>query len=226
MEIFLPALLAVLIGAVHFFGEEIDELTGNYNFFLVSFSAGFTLAYFFVILIPETSKHSVLGLDNLSILAGLSLFYILEEIVYERDENFGEIKYEFKEIHTLFVGLYYTAVGTILYFLYVNSMQQLLLFFIPVLIHTAVNSLAMKEMHEEMLKNKIVQIIISLTTLTGVMIGYLLDIPVNLLYTLLGVLGGSFIYIVVHDALDPRRERPLGFITGVVVFILFSVLII
>jgi len=226
MEIFLPALLAVLIGAVHFFGEEIDELTGNYNFFLVSFSAGFTLAYFFVILIPETSKHSVLGLDNLSILAGLSLFYILEEIVYERDENFGEIKYEFKEIHTLFVGLYYTAVGTILYFLYVNSMQQLLLFFIPVLIHTAVNSLAMKEMHEEMLENKLIQLIVSLSTLAGVIIGSLLDIPLNFLYTLLGVLGGSFIYIVVHDALDPRRERPLGFITGVVVFILFSVLII
>ena len=226
MEVFLPALLAVLIGAVHFFGEEIDELTGKYNFFLVSFSAGFTLAYFFAVLIPETSKHSVFGIENLSILIGLAVFYVLEELVYQRDQNFGEVKYKFKEIHTIFVGLYYTAVGTILFFLNESSMQQLLLFFIPVMIHTSVNSLAMKEMHEEMLENKIVQIIISLTTLTGVMIGYLLDIPVNLLYTLLGVLGGSFIYIVVHDALDPRRERPLGFIAGITVFLVLLSLII
>ena len=223
----MPALMAVLIGAVHFFGEEIDEFTGDYNFFLVSFSAGLTIAYFFAILIPETSRHSVFGVDNLSILAGLSIFYIIEEAIYKRDQNFGEIKYNFKEIHTVFVGLYYAAVGTVMVFLFeTSSMQQLLLFFIPVLIHTAVNSLAMKEMHEEMLENKFIQIIISLSTLAGVILGSLLDIPISFLYTLLGVLGGSFIYIVIHDALDPRKERPVGFITGVLLFLILTFIII
>jgi len=226
MDLVIPSLMALLIGVAHFFGEEIDRLTGEYNFFLVSFSAGFTLAYFFVVLIPETNKFSVFGIQNLGTVTGLSLFYVLEEIVYKKDQNFGEIKANFKEIHTLFVGVYYTAVGTLIFLLHRISTQQAFLFFIPVLLHTSVNSLAMKEMHEEMLESTTVQALISVSTLGGVALASLIYVPLNVLYSLLGVLGGSFIYIVVHDALNPRQERPLGFITGVLGFLILNLLII
>ena len=219
-----PFVAALLIGAVHFFGERIDEYTGRFNIFFVSFSAGVTLAYFFTALIPETIKYNTFGIENFTPLVGLSIFYALEEVVYHADKNFGEIKYHFKEIHTALVGLYHVAIAMILPFLYESSVQQYYLFLIPVLIHTAVNSLAMKEMHEEMLESIPLQVLISLSTVMGVLVAASLNISHSFSYSLLGVLGGSFMYIVIHDSLNPHTQRPLGFVAGMTLFLLIFVL--
>lgn len=224
MEIFIPVGLATIIGLAHFFGEEIDEHTGAYSFFLVSFSAGFTVAYFFAVLIPEVMRNLSFPVQNGSILAGFSLFYVLEELLYERGDNLGDIKIEFKEAHTIFIVIYHISVGMIMGFLAVESFRQLSLFFVPVLLHTLVNSLAIKEMHEEMLQNWYVKLFASMATLTGVLITINLDLSTKVVYTIFGVVGGAFIYMVVHDALDPRRERPIGFISGVAVFLAFLLL--
>lgn len=221
MEIFIPVSLALVIGLVHFFGEEIDEYTGTYNFLIVSFSAGLTVSYFFSTLIPEVMSNLSFPVQNASILAGFSAFYVLEEVLYKRGQNLGEIKTEFKEAHSLFIVFYHVVIGMILGFLASESFKQMLLFFLPVLLHTLVNSLSIKEMHEEMLQNIYVKVFASLATLVGVLITLSFDISAKLSYNLLGIVGGAFIYIVIHDALDPRRERPVGFISGVSAFIVF-----
>ena len=219
METLIPVSLALIIGLVHFFGEEIDEYTETYSFFLVSFSAGLTVAYFFTNLIPEVMNNLSFPVQNASILSGFSIFYILEELLYERGQNLGEIKKDFKEVHSLFIIIYHISIGMILGFLANESFKQLSLFFFPVLLHTLVNSLSIKEMHEEMLQNLIINVVASLATLLGVLIIFIFNISATMIYTILGVVGGAFIYIVVHDALDPRRERPFGFISGAGVFI-------
>ena len=223
MEILLPALLAFILGLAHFFGEEFDEYTSSYNFLFISFSAGFTVAYFFSVLIPEVMANLSLPVQNASIVFGFSIFYVLEEVLYEKGGNLGNIKTEFKEAHTLFIILYHISIGTMFVFLEKESIVQLTLFFLPVFFHTLVNSLAIKEMHEEMLDNLFVKIVSSLSALIGVLIGSFLTIPVSVLYSILGVLGGAFIYIVVHDALDPRSERPVGFILGVSIFVILMI---
>lgn len=219
MQVLIPILLALIIGAVQFFGEEIDEYTETYNFFLVSFSAGFTVSYFFSTLMPEVMNNISFPVQNASILVGFSIFYVLEEVLYERGQNLGEIKTEFKEAHSLFIVFYHISIGMILSFLANESFNQLYLLFFPVLLHTLVNSLSIKEMHEEMLENLNVKVIASLSTLIGVLIMIGFDISATMIYNVLGVVGGAFIYIVIHDALDPRRERPIGFISGVTGFI-------
>lgn len=224
MELIVPATLALIVGIAHFFGEEFDEYTKSYNFLFVSFSAGFTVAYFFSVLIPEVMNNLSLPVQNASILFGFSIFYILEEILYEREENFGDVKTGFKEAHTLFIILYHISIGMMFVFLAKESIEQLLLFFFPVFLHTLINSLAIKEMHEEMLDNISIKLMSSLSAFIGVIIGSVLSIPLTALYIILGILGGAFIYIVVHDALDPRRERPIGFIAGVSVFLLLMIL--
>jgi hypothetical protein len=219
MELFLPAAMALVIGLVHFFGEEIDEYTGMYSFFLVSFSAGFTVAYFFSALMPEVMRNTALPVQNASILAGFSMFYVVEEFLYGRESNLGRIREEFKEVHTGFTMLYHVAVGMILFFLAQGGREKLLLFFLPVVLHTLVNSLAMKEMHEEMLKYRYIKVLTSLSVLIGVLLNHFLRIPESYIYVLLGTVAGAFVYMVVHDALDPRKERPVGFISGVLLFI-------
>jgi hypothetical protein len=225
MEVVFPVLLALILGLAHFFGEEFDEYTNSYNFLFVSFSAGFTVAYFFSVLIPEVMSNLSLPVQNASILFGFSIFYVLEEVLYEKGGNLGNIKTDFKEAHTLFISLYHISIGMMFVFLVKESLQQLLLFFLPVFLHTLVNSLAIKEMHEEMLDNIFIKALSSLSALIGVFLGSFLFIPISALYIILGVLGGAFIYIVVHDALDPRRERPIGFILGVVIFLLLMIIV-
>lgn len=225
MDIIIPVILSILVGLAHFFGEEIDEYTKSYNYLLVSFSAGFTVSYFFSVLIPEVMKNLTLPVQNASVLAGFSFFYVLEELLYEREGIFGDIKTGFKEAHTVFIILYHISIGMMLTFLAQESSKQLLLFFLPVYLHTFVNSIAIKEMHEEMLESNFIKLFSSLSTVIGVLLGQIFDIPIFILYIILGILGGAFIYIVVHDALDPRRERPIGFISGVAVFLFIMNLI-
>jgi len=219
VSVLLPVGLGLAVSLVHFFGEELDEYTSKYNLFFVAFSAGFTLAYFFTVLLPETISQSLLGINNLPVLAGISLFYLLEEALYEKEGNLGKIKYEFKEIHSIFISLYHLTIGMIFYLLSKTSNEQLTLFFLPVLIHTAVNSISTKEMHEEMIKNTYIKMAVSSSTLIGVILAAVVQPSQQILYTLLGILGGSFLYIVIHDALNPHRERPIGFITGLTTFL-------
>lgn len=225
MDLWTPIFLGLSIGFVHYFGEEIDEYIGGYNFLLASFSAGFTVSYFFIRLLPETMSNSYTSISNLFILAGFSSLYVVEEFVYTRDEVFGEINYEFKEVHTVLVSAYHIVIGMLITFLAAGSGEQVLLFYLPVLIHTAVNSLAVREMNEEMLDRKGIKLFASFSALVGVILSFVINFPEELLYSLLGVVGGAFIYIVIHDALDPRKERPVGFLSGVTAFLILIALL-
>ena len=218
MYLWLGLSLAFVIGLVHFFGEEIDERTSVSSLFFASFSAGFTIAYFFLALLPEISTVSVQGLEFVFVLAGFSFFYIVEELIYERSSHITEIKKEFKELHTLFITGYHFCIGIILLFLLNQDLTQALLFFVPVLVHTAVNSLAIREMHEEILDNLAIKILASFSTVLGVGFAHLFSIPSEASFALLGVIGGMFVYLVIHDSLDPQKERPLGFFLGVLAF--------
>lgn len=226
MQLVLGLLFAAIIGIVHFFGEEIDEYLGSNNIFLVSFSAGFTISYFFLTMLPEISQGTRLtGYEFLPALSGFAVFYVLEELIYERESHLDQVKKDFKELHTVFVTAYHLAIGVLLYFLIGRGLEGSLLFFLPVLMHTAVNSMSMKELHEEILERTGVKITVSFSTIIGVILTHTLQFSASSIYQLFGFIGGMFIYVVVHDALNPERERPLGFLTGVI-FYLFLVYLI
>jgi len=217
--------MAVSIGIVHLFGEFIHKNLGSHKFLVKSFSAGLTVSYFFLVLLPETMNNNVGSINNLSVLAGFSLFYIIEELLYESEKNLGTIKKEFKEVHSVFISTYHIIIGLMLVFLLEESFNQLILFYIPVLIHTGVNSISMKEMHEQILEKRFYKILVSFSTLIGVSINLIVDITADILYPMLGFIGGAFVYLVIHDALEPRKERPIGFIIGVLTMLLISTLI-
>ncbi len=225
MDLWTPVILGLSIGLVHYFGEQIDEYLEGYSFLLASFSAGFTVSYFFIRLVPETMSNSYTSISNLFILAGFSSLYIIEEFVYTREEVFGEINYEFKEVHTVLVSAYHIVIGMLIAFLAGKSGEGLLLFYLPVLVHTGVNSLAVKEMNEEMLDKRGVKLFASFSTLIGVVASFFISFNEQTLYSLFGLVGGAFIYIVIHDALDPRKERPIGFISGISAFLIIIAIV-
>lgn len=226
MELILGTLSAFVIGLIHFFGEEVDEYLSSDSLFLASFSAGFTVSYFFLSMLPEIAEKSLsLDYEFIFALMGFAAFYLVEEFIYERGSNLSEVRKEFKELHSVFIFSYHFAVGFILYFLFTQGFNQAFLFYVPVLLHTAVNSLAIKEMHEEMLNRLWVKLTASFSAVLGVIASYIVNPSEFLSFSIFGFIGGMFLYIVVHDALDPESERPLGFILGTVAFILLLTLL-
>ena len=216
---------ATLIGLIHFFGEEIDEKFSTNSLVLKSFSAGFTISYFFLSMLPEINKAETSEIGFIWVLSGFSLFYIIEEVIYNSTEHIKDVKHEFKELHTVFLATYHLCIGIILFSLSNNSLQQGILFYLPVATHTLVNSLAIKEMHEEMLKNTLIKLITSFATVIGVLIGIYFKPGELLSFSLFGLVGGMFIYLVVHDSLSPKKERPLGYIAGAAAFLAIITLI-
>lgn len=221
MEIWVGLGMAFFLGLVHFFGEEIDEKFSTDNLFLASISAGFTVSYFFLEMLPEMASASLtLKYEFLFALAGFSFLYIVEEFIYERESNLSDIRKGFEELHTVFIASYHLVVGFLIFFLLQNSPDQAFLFFLPVLMHSAVNSVAIKEMNEEMLDKISVKLAASFSAVFGVLISYFVTPTSSTAYSIFGFVGGMFLYIVVHDALDPQRERPKGFLIGIIGFIL------
>lgn len=218
--------MAFVLGLVHFFGEEIDEMFSTDNLFLASVSAGFTVSYFFLEMLPVMVDASVsMQYEFLYALSGFSFLYIVEEFIYERESNLSAVRRGFKELHTLFIASYHLVIGFLIFFLLQNGFDQALLFFIPVLMHSAVNSVAIKEMHEEMLDKISVKLLASFSAVFGVLLSYFVKPSSASAYSIFGIMGGMFLYIVVHDALDPQKERPLGFLLGIAAFLILILLI-
>lgn len=218
--------MAFVLGLVHFFGEEIDEKFSTDNLFLASISAGFTVSYFFLEMLPVMVSVSFnIEYEFLFALAGFSFLYIIEEFIYERESNLSEVRKGFKELHTVFIASYHLVIGFLIFFLLQNSFSQAFLFYLPVLMHSAVNSVAIKEMHEEMLDRISVKLLASFSAVFGVLLSYFVTPSSTTAYSIFGLMGGMFLYIVVHDALDPQRERPLGFLLGISAFLMLILLL-
>ena len=215
----LALIFSGFLGLVHFFGEEIDEYITSRNLFFASFSAGLTVSYFFLVMLPEMSEAPInIEYEFLFALAGFSAFYLVEEFIYERESNLSRVKKEFKELHSVFIFSYHFVVGFLIFFLMSKGFNRALLFYIPVLVHTAFNSLAIKEMHEQMLDKAWVKLSASFSAVLGVIASYMIDASEAFSFSIFGFIGGMFLYIVVHDALDPRKERPVGFMIGAAIF--------
>ena len=224
--LYIGLLMALALGLVHFFGEEIDEMMSTNNLFLASISAGFTVSYFFLEMLPQMTSGSLIpDFEFIFALSGFSFLYIIEEFIYESESNLSEIRKGFKELHTVFIASYHLVVGFLIFFLLQNNASQALLFYLPVLMHSAVNSVAIKEMHEEMLDRLSIKLMASFSAVFGILLSYILNPSSNTAYSIFGFVGGMFLYIVVHDALDPKSERPTGFLIGIIAFLVLVLMI-
>jgi len=188
---------------------------------MMSFSAGVTVTYVFLQLLPEqhTATEYLGEFGSVSVLIGFSAIHLTEKWVYHHEKTAAEIRNDFREIHSLFLILYYTAIGLLLYELVQASVVNSVLFFIPVLFHTAISSFSLMELEEELLRNQIVRYLISIAALIGTAIGAVFVIPPAVFYTLLGIVTGMFLYVVIHDSLPSDASgKPLYFLLGLLFY--------
>ncbi|MCJ7429349.1 MAG: hypothetical protein MUP66_03060 [Candidatus Nanohaloarchaeota archaeon QJJ-5] len=219
-------LLAGLITLLHYFGERIDESTASYQASITSFASGLTIAYIFLQLFPElTMAMDLLGdMVFLPVLCGVAVIHLAEKGIYKHEKSADAIRHDFKELHSIILLVYHLVIGVLLYQLLLGDIVRGTLFILPVLFHTAVSSLSLKELHEDILHTPTVHGAVSLAPLFGVAIASYTSIPTALFYTLLGVVTGVLLYITLRDSL-PHVDKGavMAFIVGTVSYSLLII---
>jgi hypothetical protein len=99
------------------------------------------------------------------------------------------------------------------------------LFFIPVLFFTAVSRISLKELHILVRQKGPVKLLLSISTLLGIVLAMNVSVPLIVYDALLGFIVGSMLHIIIMDAIPKEREgNPAYFVLGVVIYILLITL--
>lgn len=224
----LPWVFAGVLMLVHHFGEHLNDTAFAHQENLTSLSAGVTITYVFLQLLPEHHKGiEFLGeFGSLTVLGGFAAMHLAEKWVYHHEKSSFEIRKDFKELHSLFLFLYYFGIGLLLFELVQGSVLEGTMFFIPVLLHTAISSFSLLELDEAVLNNKAVRYMITVSALLGVATAFLLEINPAVFHIVLGTITGMFLYVVIHDSLPAERSgKPIYFLTGTLLYSLLMIYI-
>lgn len=214
----LGLLLTAIIGIVHYFGEQINKQLKAPKSVVTSFSAGISVSYVFLMLLPELHKGFQHFGDYTFLLAmiGFSGLHILEKVIYRHEKTLEDIKKDFKELHSVFLFVYHFGMGIVLYYILETNFLEGTLFFIPLLMHTAISSLSLKELNEDILDMRSVKILISLSGVLGVLTTHLVGISFREFHMILGLITGMFLHVVISDSMEAdAMGEPSSFLLGV-----------
>ena len=219
-------LFGVIIGLSQYFNERLLKKLHKYRISLISFAAGLSSAYLFLLLLPEVF-NGFMVLKNyifLILFIGFISIHISEKYIYKH-VNKKRIKQDVRAVHHITFFLYHIIIGIILVTFLKQSFREGLLFFIPVWLHTTISSIALTEMHKKIKQISISKILLSLSTILGIIIALLIMIPISIYYILLSLITGSLIYIIVKDFTPKGKEGNLNmFILGIISYSLIIIL--
>ena len=211
--------LALILSAVDFFTEGLFSKASPNKMKFISFSAGVSVSYIFLVLLPEIYSGAIAinKLLFLAVLFGFGIFHIIEK--YIRQNFTGpEMRKEHRLIHSTTSFAYFFVVGFILVKLTESSIAQGVLLFIPIMLHIIIDSLPRRHT-----KKHYIRAFSASSPFLGAVTAAFIDAGEMGNVILLGVVGGALLYIVIRESLPREREgRPLYFITGL---LLFTVLI-
>ena len=218
----LAAVLGLVLAVVHYFNEKFDLEDPAKRHKVVSFVAGISITYIFLLLLPEVYR----GVESLNqflflfILAGFACFHLIEKHIYQHESK--EMLHEqLRVVHSATFFFYHFVIGILLVGLVEKNITGGLLFFIPILFHTAVSGASLSGIHISIREKIILKIILSCSTLFGVLLAYSMAVPSNVLHALLGFVVGSLLYMVIRDSIPKETEgKAIYFVLGIVVYAL------
>ncbi len=214
----LPILLGVLFLIAHLISDKIHI---RHQPMLTSFSVGISLAYIFLYLFPEMLQAS--RFDSMSVfssvLLGIAIIRLVEIHVWKHRSK-AVLKKELKEVHAVSFFIYHFVIGMVLFELLKFSVIGGILFFLPALLHSAVSSTSLKEIHDE-IRAGASRVLLALSTLLGISIMYFVSVPASAHSILLGFVVGVLLYIVMRDSMPKESAgKPLHFLAGILLYAL------
>ena len=147
----LPLAMGILLTAIHYLSDSIRLLGHGHRMRVASFSAGAYLSYLVLDLLPSLFQDgtSPARLSLVFVLAGFSFFHLLEKALWRhRTKSVEDLRRELKEAHSAAFFLYHFILGILLVSIISTAgLRAGVLFFIPLLLITAVSSLSLKGIH-------------------------------------------------------------------------------
>lgn len=218
----------ILLGVVHFFSEKIQLTEGHLRYRVVSFAAGVSIAYLFLVLLPETYQAATHLKEWVFVflLLGFAAFHLVEKLTYQHADR-DMLMRELKETHSVLFFCYYFVIGVVLEDLLKVGVLEGSLFLIPVALHAGLSTASLSEIHGEIRESLLARIVLSVSTLLGVAFALLVSMPLVVSNILIGLIAGALLYIIVKEFL-PEREKgqPLFFLLGLVLFSGLKILIV
>ena len=219
--------LALALGIVHFLGEGLKIPEGTKHYRLISFAAGISIGYLFLDLLPHTYeaashlKNSVF----LFLLLGFATVHLVEKYFYQHGKK-AELYHNFKILHSVTFFLYYFLVGCVLVELTQTSILEGVLFVFPVMFHAALSSASLSEIHGHFSPNTKERILLSLAAPAGVLLTFLVPLPLTMHNITISAIAGILLYVFVKEFLPEREQgQPIFFIFGLITFYLVLTLI-
>ncbi len=213
-------ILALILSVVDFFTEGLFSKPSPNKMKFISVSAGVSVSYIFLILLPEiyTGSITISRILFLAILFGFGIFHVIEK--YIRQNFTGPaLRKEHRLVHSLTSFVYFFVVGFLLVKLAEDdgSLSSILLF-VPIALHIVIDSLPRRHTKKHHLRA-----LSASSPFLGAILASFVDIGKMGNVILLGAVGGALLYTVVRESLPRDREgKPMYFTTGL---LLFTVLI-
>ncbi|MBL7160496.1 MAG: hypothetical protein ISS93_01450 [Candidatus Aenigmarchaeota archaeon] len=216
-------MMGTILAIVNYFSEKFHLLRHMQRMKFISFSGGVFISYLILHLLPGIFEASLAEsrISLVFVLVGFSLFHLLEKFTYRREsKNKEAMRRELKEIHSMAFFFYHLILGIVLVGVFSrSSLTAGILFFIPVLLITLVSSLSLKEIHGNIRQKNNVKLLLSLSSLMGIIAATLFPLTSILYSILLGFVVGVLLFIVIVDSIPKERKgEPVFFILGVVLY--------
>jgi len=193
---------------------------------MVSFVAGISVSYLFLYLFPELYE----GVKYLNkslfvyVLLGFILLHIVEKQI-RQSKSIEKLRLKLKEEHSVVFFIYYFILGIILVELLSLSLLKGLLFFFIILFHSIVSAASLKEIHQKMIEKRIFKIILSVSTLLGILFALFAKFPQSVYFILIGFVAGALLYIVIRDIIPKESDsRLMYFIFGALLYMVLIML--
>ena len=216
-------ILALILSVVDFLTEGLFSKASPNKMKFISVSAGVSVSYIFLILLPEIYSESleISRVLFIAILLGFGIFHIIEK--YIRQNFTGPaLRKEHRLIHSFTSFVYFFVVGFLLVKLAEKdgSLDTFLLF-IPITLHIVIDSLPRRHT-----KRQYLRALSASSPFLGALLASVVDIGNAGNTALLGIVGGALLYTVVRESLPRDREgKPLYFITGLLLFTVLVLLL-
>ena len=211
-------LLGLLMGLAHYFSEEILRKFKSHKWAFLSFSAGISITYIFLSLFPRfvsgVSKENKFLF--LSILLGFVIFHVIEKYIYK--QKLTEYK-RLKEVaieDSIISFIYHFIIGMMIVNFFNHSFFEGVLFFIPVMLYTSVDTIPV-----DRTKSNIMKVILGFSTLLGILFSTFVykNIDFRIYLVLLGFIIGVLTFTVTrHSIPSGKKGSPLFFLFGVIIY--------
>ena len=227
MDITVIAIIfGIIVALVHFSSDKIHKYK-RYKNEIMSLAAGISLAYLLLFLLPELYRgvETIQKLLFVFVLIGALSFHLVEKYIYQHSKK-NKIIEEISVFHSLSFFVYHFVIGVVLVNLLQTNILTGTLFLLPILSYIAVGQVSLKEIHAKVTEKLAVKVLLSFSTLIGIIEAIFLPLPTKVFYSLLGFIGGAMLYHVMRENIPAENGGDgLWFLLGAFLYTLLIMFI-